>query len=198
MKTRSRCALLALRPSDAFTATLSADYTRQTMRSRRGIRRRPDPHRPGVRTCRCTSPIRLRLPHPHLLPPRSGQEMTHKGVSANLQWDFAGHGDRKASPPGAADKLLHRHRRVRRGAPTLVEVDQSSSVRSCSCSMTMAAPCRRSSAPLHAGGAAVVPGGARAILRLAGDDLVPAHDRRRPDTTSVAAFAHVTWEFVPT
>ncbi|MFZ7094638.1 TonB-dependent receptor [Luteimonas dalianensis] len=83
---------LALRPTDTFSATLSADYTRQDNGLTLG-----HPTAPLIRTDLALGPVVLLEPDPDYdfeartsFRPGQGQEMTHKGVSANLEWDFGG------------------------------------------------------------------------------------------------------------
>src|SRR5690606_36467324 len=85
-------AKLALRPTDRFSATFSFNYTRQDNALTLG-----QPTAPLIRTDLALGAVVLHQPATDdydfktrtSFRPDQGQEMTHKGLSANLQWDLS-------------------------------------------------------------------------------------------------------------
>ena len=198
---------LALRPSDNFSATLSADFTRQDNALTLGY-----PTAPLVGSDLLTlQPVVMHLPDPDYdfsartsFRPDQGQEMTHKGVNANLQWDFGGAWGLKSI---TAWRKLDTSSFIDIDASewelgdVLVEVDQEQFSQELQLQydngsnlqmifgayyLTEELPSYQEAYADHLftnGGVPVD------FLRTINDDL---------ETESVAVFAHVTWEFAPT
>lgn len=197
---------LALRPSDVFSATLSADYTRQDNALTLG-----HPTAPLIRTDVVLGPVVL---HPGnedydfkartSFRPDQGQEMTHKGITANLQWDFGGAWGIKSI---SAWRKLDTSSFIDIDASewelgdVLVEVDQEqfsqelqlqydngSNVQAIfgAYYMNETLPSYQEA---YASDFFGMLGAPIDFLRTIDDDL---------ETTSIAAFAHVNWEFAPT
>ena len=197
---------LALQPRDTFSATLSADYTRQDNALTLG-----HPTAPLIRTDLAFGPVVL---HPGnedydfeartSFRPDQGQEMTHKGVSANLQWEL---------DPQWSLKSISAWRKLDTSSfididasewelgDVLVEVDQEQFSQELQLQydnggnvqaifgayyMNETLPSYQEAYASDFFGLAGAP---IDFLRTIDDDL---------ETTSVAAFAHVNWEFAPT
>ena len=198
---------LALRPTDSFSATFSADYTRQDNALTLG-----QPTAPLIRTDLALGPVVLHEPDTDdydfktrtSFGPHQGQDMTHKGVSANLQWDLDAQWAIKSI---TAWRKLDTSSFIDIDASewelgdVLVEVDQEqfsqelqlqydngSNVQAIfgAYYMSETLPSYQEAYASDFFGFAGAP---IAFLRTIDDDL---------ETTSVAAFAHVNWEFAPT
>ena len=198
---------LALRPTDTFTATLSADYTRQDNALTLG-----QPTAPLIRTDLVFGPVVLHQPSSDeydfrtrtSFRPDQGQEMTHKGVSANLQWDL---GEQWAVKSITAWRKLDTSSFIDIDASewelgdVLVEVDQEQFSQELQLQydnggnlqaifgayyMNETLPSYQEAYASDFFGLAGAP---IDFLRTIDDDL---------ETTSVAAFAHVNWEFAST
>ncbi len=198
---------LALRPSDSFSATLSADYTRQDNALTLG-----QSTAPLIRTDLAFGPVVLQQPDTDeynfesrtSFRPDQGQEMTHKGVSANLQWEL---GEQWSVKSISAWRKLDTSSYIDIDASewelgdVLVEVDQEQVSQELQLQydngsnmqaifgayyMNETLPSYQEAYASDFFGFAGAP---IDFLRTINDDL---------ETTSVAAFAHVNWEFVPT
>lgn len=197
---------LALRPSERFSATLSADFTRQDNALTLG-----HPTAPLIRTDLVLGPVIL---HPGnedydfeartSFRPSQGQEMTHKGVSANLQWDFGGPWGLKSI---TAWRKLDTSSFIDIDASewelgdVLVEVDQEQFSQELQLQYDNGSNLQAifgayymqeelpSYQEAYASDFFGLAGEPISFLRTIDDDL---------ETTSVAAFGHVTWEFMPT
>ena len=198
---------LALRPSDSFSATLSADYTRQDNALTLG-----QSTAPLIRTDLAFGPVVLQQPDTDeynfesrtSFRPDQGQEMTHKGVSANLQWEL---GEQWSAKSISAWRKLDTSSYIDIDASewelgdVLVEVDQEQVSQELQLQydngsnmqaifgayyMNETLPSYQEAYASDFFGFAGAP---IDFLRTINDDL---------ETTSVAAFAHVNWEFVPT
>ena len=198
---------LALRPSDSFSATLSADYTRQDNALTLG-----QSTAPLIRTDLAFGPVVLQQQDTDeynfesrtSFRPDQGQEMTHKGVSANLQWEL---GEQWSAKSISAWRKLDTSSYIDIDATewelgdVLVEVDQEQVSQELQLQydngsnmqaifgayyMNETLPSYQEAYASDFFGFAGAP---IDFLRTINDDL---------ETTSVAAFAHVNWEFVPT
>ena len=206
-ETRSLRAKLALRPSDRFTATFSADYTRQDNALTLGT-----PTAPLLRTDLALGTVVLLQPSGGdydfqsrtSFAPDQGQEMTHKGLSANLEWTL---GERWALKSITAWRKLDTSSYIDIDASewelgdVLVEVDQEQHSQEFqlqydnggNVQAIFGAYYMRETLPSHQEAYASdffgFAGAPIDFLRTIDDDL---------ETESVAAFAHVDWEFAPT
>ena len=198
---------LALRPSDRFSAIFSVDYTRQDNALTLG-----QPTAPLRRTDLALGQVVLLQPSTEdydfrtrtSFRPDQGQEMTHKGVSANLQWDL---GTQWALKSISAWRKLDTSSFIDIDASewelgdVLVEVDQEQFSQELQLQydnggnlqaifgayyMNETLPSYQEAYASDFFGFAGTP---IDFLRTINDDL---------ETTSVAAFAHVNWEFAPT
>ena len=198
---------LAFRPSDTFSATLSADYTRQDNALTLG-----QPTAPLRRTDLALGQVVLLQPSTDdydfrtrtSFRPSQGQEMTHKGVSANLQWEL---GEQWSLKSISAWRKLDTSSFIDIDASefvlgdVLVEVDQEQVSQELQLQydnggnlqaifgayyMNETLPSYQEAYADDFFGFAGTP---IDFLRTIDDDL---------ETTSVAAFAHVNWEFAPT
>lgn len=198
---------LALRPTDNFSATLSFDYTRQDTALTLG-----QPTAPLIRTDLVFGPVILHQPSTSdydfktrtSFRPDQGQEMTHKGFSANLQWDI---GDRWAVKSITAWRKLDTSSYVDIDASewelgdVLVQIDQEQVSQELqlqydngsNLQAIFGAYYLNETLPSHQEAWASdffgLAGSPIDFLRTIDDDL---------ETTSIAAFAHVNWEFAPT
>ncbi|WP_129136144.1 TonB-dependent receptor [Luteimonas sp. YGD11-2] len=198
---------LALRPSDTFSATVSVDYTRQDNALTLG-----QPTAPLLRTDLALGQVVLLQPSTGdydfrtrtSFRPGQGQEMTHKGVSANLQWEL---GEQWSLKSISAWRKLDTSSFIDIDASewvlgdVLVEVDQEQVSQELQLQydnggnlqaifgayyMNETLPSYQEAYADDFFGFAGTP---IDFLRTIDDDL---------ETTSVAAFAHVNWEFAPT
>ncbi|MBB1471808.1 TonB-dependent receptor [Luteimonas sp. MC1782] len=198
---------LALRPTDTFSATLSVDYTRQDNALTLG-----QPTAPLIRTDLAFGPVVLHAPSTDdydfesrtSFRPDQGQEMTHKGFSANLEWDL---GEQWSVKSISAWRKLDTSSYIDIDASewelgdVLVEVDQEQFSQELQLQydnggnlqaifgayyMNETLPSHQEAYASDFFGFAGTP---IAFLRTIDDDL---------ETTSVAAFAHANWEFAPT
>ncbi|MBB6599449.1 TonB-dependent receptor [Luteimonas sp. MC1825] len=204
---------LALRPSDTFSATLSADYTRQDNALTLGqptaplfqTRLQSGPGiAPGINFLHLPDPSDYDFKSRTSFGPNQGQEMTHKGFSANLQWDLSEQWTAKSI---SAWRKLDTSSFIDIDASewelgdVLVEVDQEQMSQELQLQFdngsnvqaifgayymneTLPSYQEAYADDLFVNGSAPV-----GFLRTIADDL---------ETTSVAAFAHINWEFAPT
>ncbi|VXB56425.1 Iron complex outermembrane recepter protein [Luteimonas sp. 9C] len=206
-ETQSLRGKLAFRPSDAVTATLSLDYTRQDNALTLG-----QPTAPLIRTDLALGPVVLRpvstgeydFNTRTSFNPDQGQTLTHKGASLNVGWDMdaqwslrsitawraletASFIDIDASEFELGDVLVAIDQE-QVSQEVQLQYDNGSNLQ-----MIFGAYAMRENVPSHQEAYAddlfafaTLP---ISFLRTIDDDL---------ETTSRAAFAHATWEFVPT
>ncbi|MFA5684758.1 MAG: TonB-dependent receptor [Lysobacteraceae bacterium] len=200
-------AKLALRPTDSFNATLSFDYTRQDNALTLG-----QPTAPLIRTDLALGPVILLQPDSDdydfrtrtSFGPDQGQEMTHKGFSANLQWDLdeawlvksitawrkldtSSYIDIDASEWELGDVLVQVDQE-QHSQELQLQFDNGSNVQAIFglYYMNETLPSYQEAYASDFFGFAGAP---ISFLRTIEDDL---------ETTSTAAFAHLNWEFAPT
>ena len=200
-------AKLALRPTDSFNATLSFDYTRQDNALTLG-----QPTAPLIRTDLALGPVILLQPDSDdydfrtrtSFGPDQGQEMTHKGFSANLQWDLdeawlvksitawrkldtSSFIDIDASEWELGDVLVQVDQE-QHSQELQLQYDNGSNVQAIFglYYMNETLPSYQEAYASDFFGFAGAP---ISFLRTIEDDL---------ETTSTAAFAHINWEFAPT
>ena len=198
---------IVLQPSDRFSATFSADFTRQDNALTLG-----HPTAPLIRTDVVLGPVILHQPDGSdydfrtrtSFRPGQGQEMTHKGGSANLQWEL---GEQWSLKSISALRKLDTSSFIDIDASewelgdVLVEVDQEQFSQELQLQYDNGGNIQAifgayymnerlpSYQEAYASDFFGLLGDQIAFLRTIEDDL---------ETTSVAAFAHVNWEFAPT
>jgi len=205
--TRAVRAKLALRPSDSFSATFSADYTRQDNALTLGT-----PTAPLLRTDLALGTVVLHQPGSDKYDfrtrtsfgPDQGQDMTHKGLSANLEWtlgeqwllksitawrklDTSSFIDIDASEWELGDVLVAVDQE-QRSQEFQLQYDNGRDVQAIFGAYYMAEDLP-SYQEAYADDLFALAGTPISFLRTINDDL---------STRSVAAFAHVDWSFAPT
>lgn len=206
-ETQSLRAKLAFRPAEGVEATLSLDYTRQDNALTLGR-----PTAPLIRTDLALGPVVLLEPETDeydfesstSFDPGQGQEMTHKGASFSLAWDLSPQWTLRSITAWRAletESFIDIDASEFELGDVLVAVDQDQASQELqlqydnggNLQAIFGAYYMRENVPSYQEayasdffGFAGVP---ISFLRTIDDDL---------ETSSAAAFAHVTWEFAPT
>lgn len=206
-ETRAVRAKLSFRPSDAFRATFSVDHTEQDASLTMGR-----PMAPLIQTDLALGPVVLRpadtgewdFTARSSFGPGQGQEMEHTGASLAMEWDLSPQWMFKSI---TAHRQLETHSFIDIDASeyelgdVLVAIDQDQTSQEfqllydngSNLQATFGAYYMQENVPsyqeAYADDLFALAGAPIDFLRTIEDDL---------QTTSVAAFAHVNWEFVPT